>query len=245
MKATITPYQLNAFVDGELPADEAALVATAIASDPELAQRAAQLHRMKAVLGSFVSDMPLPEAPQAIPRQRRAWRKLAACASIAAMALLLASTPISIPESAPAELNRLAQHDRWLSGAGPVDGIALPAGAEWIEPVMRASGLQLVHLEQGQEATHFGFKGPNACRLSLFITAAEMPSAPLWMALSADIQQARWHSGGYSFEMIARDMAMTRFATVATGLQQGSDRHEKDQGMRLALIQSARLPCLA
>ncbi len=244
MTTTITQCQLNAFVDGELPAAEAAQVAAAIAADPELAQSAARLHRIKAALGSACADLPLPATPQPARRGSFAPARLAACFGLAAMVLLLvASVPGSAPNLPVRELPRLAHHDQWLAHAGAQTELALPAGAEWMEPVMSASGLQLVHYEQGPERTHFGFKGPNACRLSLFVSAPDRIVASLQMALSDEIQHAHWHSGGYAFEMIARDMATARFATVAAGLQQGSRAHEDDAGLRVALLQSARLPC--
>ncbi len=246
MRVRVPDHQLNAFVDGELPPPEAAQVAEAVATDPALARRVLHLHRMKAAIAGFSDDLPLPGVPEPVHARRRPRRKLAMCGAMAAMILvMLGAVPALTPESSGADWPMLTQHDQWLNETGTAEATNLPENFAWMEPVMSASGLQLVHTDIRPEAMHLGFRGPNACRLSLFITPMEKPDATLRVSLTEAVQHAKWHIEGVAFEMIARDMAPARFATVATGLHQGSLVRETAADLRIALLQSARLPCVA
>ncbi len=247
MKTPVSETRLNAFVDSELSPSEAALVAEAVAADPTLAKRVVRLHKIKAALAAFGDDLPVPELPQPAPHRRTARGRLVASGAIAATALLLlvsVSVPVSAPEQGAADLPRLAQHDLWLSTTTEAGSLELPRGFEWMGPVMRASGLQLVHSHSHDDIMHFGFKGANSCRLSLFVATSATRDTALQVTLSDQVQHAQWQTGRLAFEMIARDMAPARFATVATGLQQGSREHQAESKLRIALLESARLPCL-
>ncbi|NYS24612.1 hypothetical protein HUK65_06370 [Rhodobacteraceae bacterium 2376] len=249
MTGPVGDAQLNAFVDGELASAEAAQVAQAIAEDPALARRAAHLHQMKAALAGYGANLPLPDLPRgktapAAPPRRKAMRAMMAAALALVGLLGLTSISSPPPEGADPGTPLLALHDQWLQQDGAAPGLALPDGYGWIAPVMQASGLQLVTVQQDARGTHLGFKGPNACRLSLRMTPGQ-DATPLALTLAEDIQHAHWQAGGLAFEMLARDMALPRFATVATGLHQGSRALGGDAALRIALIESARLPCLA
>lgn len=245
MKTRVFDRQINAFVDGELSPADAALVAEAIAADPVLAQRVLRLHRMKAALAAYGDDLPLPSTPEPVRAYRRPRRKLALCGAAAvAIFVLLGVVPTHTPEPRATHWPILAQHDLWLHGVTAAEAMLFPEGFAWMEAVISTSGLQLVHADIRPEATHLGFKGPNACRLSLFITPADKPEASLHLNLTESVQHAQWQVEGFAFEMIARDMAIARFATVATGLHQGSVAHGTVADLRIALLQSARLPCL-
>ena len=249
MRPPVSDYHLNAFVDGELPAADAARVAEAVAADPALARRVLRLHQMKGALAGLGEERALPPMPPMLVPERTGrgrLQALSAAAALMALALLmLASAPVSAPPVAASEPPRLVQHDRWLA-VSPADAVALdlPDAWQWMAPIMQASRLQLVHLARLEAETHFGFKGPNACRVSLFVTESDAPAQALSLTLSDAVQQARWQVHGLTFQMVARDMAPARFATVATGLHEGSEAHVGTPEMRLALMQSARLPCL-
>lgn len=250
MKGQVSDIHLNALVDGELSPAEAAWVTETVAADPDLARRVVRLRKMKAALADFGGDLPLPDMPQppvpkpSLPR-RPSWRQLALAASVAAAGLLaLVAWPSSVPQRSGDAPPRLAQHDQWLAATGETLALDLPRGFEWMSEVTGASGLQLVHRHRHDEAEHLGFKGPNACRLSLFVAQVDMPDEPLRLMLSESVQHAQWQMRGFAFEMIARDMAPARFATVATGLHRGSHELDDSSGLHVALLESARLPCL-
>jgi anti-sigma factor RsiW len=258
MTSPVPDALLSAFVDGELPPLEAARVAEAISTNPALAQRVARLHKMKAALAGYDDGLPLPDMPQ-LPAHAMAapptfGRKLVAAAVVAAVlgVLVIGALPGAAPfsDSHAAHDGRdiatalMVQHDNWLQTPAQTVARDMVEQFAWMHPVTSASGLKLVHYQSYDEQMHLGFKGPNACRLSIFISTTDNGDAPLRLTLSETVQHARWQRQGYAFEMIARDMAPARFATVATGLQQGSKDHGADGALHIALLHSARLPCL-
>lgn len=250
MSSRVPEHQLNAFVDGELSPPEAAQVASAIAADPVVARRVARLHQTKAALAGLTDDLAVPDLRQPRPAPRPLWRLavgLAAGLAGAGALLAMLAWPAPAPERAhnASEPPLMAQHDHWAGHMADGAGLALPDGFGWLESVMRSSGLQLVHLAQADGMQHFGFKGQNACRISLFMTAATQPDSPLRLTLSEQVQHAQWQIGAIAFEMIARDMAPARFATVATSLHRESHDHAPDTALQIALLQAARLPCTA
>jgi len=253
MSLQISDGDLNAFVDGELSPHEAVRVTLAIASDRAIAQRVARLHQMKAAIAGFADIATAPDIPQRKPRRHAARRiALALVGAAAALAMLGLAAQI-LMQTAPGTANHtatntaaqtiMAHHDHWTAQPQGTATPDLPDDFHWLAPVMQSSGLQLVHLAMPEGALHLGFKGPNACRISLFVTATERADSGLRMDISERTQHAQWQTGALAFEMIARDMAPARFATVATGLHQNSRTHAADPAMQFALLQAARLPC--
>ena len=246
MKPEVSELVLNAFVDGELPPTEAARIATVVAANPMIAQRVAQLHQIKAALSAMSDDLALPALSE--PTQATKVNFHALRAVIAVCVLIFAvfwSAPASEPENRDTTFPFLAQHDHWVSHGSERADAALPVGFDWLHPLMQASGLRLVHYSQDGSLQHFGFKGVNACRLSLFVTPQTGPVSPLRLSLTEQVQHAQWQLDTAGFEMIARDMAPARFATVATSVHRDSRVHSVDLVDQIALLQAARLPCTA
>mgnify|MGYP001390576963 CR=1 FL=1 len=246
MSRHVSEHQLNAFVDGELSPPEAAQIASVIATSPMIAQRVARLHQTKAAIAAMADDLVLPDVTQ--PQPRSLWRVAVGLAGVAAMLMLLfwsAPAPEPAPVSDAASLPLMAQHDHWAGQETGSASLDLPDGFAWLGSVMQSSGLQLVYLAQGAGMQHFGFKGQNACRISLFMTTSTHHDSPLQLTLSERVQHAHWQIDGFAFEMIARDMASARFAAVATSLHRESHDHAPDAALRIALLQAARLPCTA
>ena len=246
MKPEVSELVLNAFVDGELPPAEAARIATVVASDPLIAQRVAHLHHIKAALSTMPDDLVLPASE--LPT-RGAKHTLRGARTLAAVSVLLLVVFWAAPVSGPAQqgdnLPFFAQHDHWVSHGAEGADVVLPESFDWLRPLMHASGLTLVHYTQIGNFQHFGFKGVNACRLSLFVTTQAGAVSPLQLSLTEKVQHAQWHLDTKAFEMIARDMAPARFATVATSLHRDSRDHAADEALQIALLQAARLPCTA
>ncbi len=243
MKRALSQPVLNAFVDGELSAREAARVAELIAADPVVAKRVATLHQMKAALSTMSEDLDLPAV--APPRRGRVAGLRAAMVACLCLLTLLWPAQISGPEQKVARPSLVTQHDHWLTHGPERAGAVLPAHFDWLGPVLSASGLWLVHHAQLGDLEHFGFKGVNDCRLSLFVSAARSASGALSLSLTAQVQQAQWQIGASAFTMIARDMAPARFAAIATGLHRESLDRLDEQALQIALAQAARLPCTA
>lgn len=253
MGAQITDDYLNAFVDGELEPQDAARVTLAVASDRSIAQRVARLQLMKTAVAAFADTVSAPDIPLERPNRRPVWRVAVCLAGVAAALAMLGLSVPSINRIAPeiaADTGMIAptfmaQHDKWAAQPQNPISFDLPEEYVWIAPVMLSSNLQLLHVASTAGVLHLGFKGPNACRISLFVTAAGGVDGGLRMDISERTQHAQWQSGPLGFEMIARDMAPARFVTVATGLHQNSRTYAADPAMQFALMQAARLPCAA
>ena len=59
-RAPVEETELNAYVDGELPADAAAMLAQRAAREPDLATRIARLHRLKAAVAELMPEAARP-----------------------------------------------------------------------------------------------------------------------------------------------------------------------------------------
>lgn len=246
MSSEVAELELNAFVDGELSPTKAAQVAAVIATDPKIAQRVARLHKMKAALSGLADDLSLPDLPRTIPARVSAWCiPIGLSSVVAVLIVLLWSGPALGPVRQDTELPRIARHDNWAVLDTTNVRLELPKGFDWLDPVMRASGLQLVHRARAGDVKQLGFKGPNGCRISLFVAEKRTPDSPLRLNLSEHVQHAHWRIGSIEFEMIARDMAPARFATVATSLHRNSRDHTSDDALHIALVEAARLRCTA
>ena len=208
MKSEVSDLVLNAFVDAELPPAEAARIAAVMADNPEIAQKVAHLHRIKAALSAMPDDLVLPAPTQS---KQHGWSNLPAMRAVIAGFVLLCgvlwSAPLSGPEKPDIAISFMAEHDQWVAHGGAQTKASLPGGFDWIQPVMNASGLRLVHYSAAGSLQHFGFKGVNTCRMSLFVTQKASAMGPLQLSLTDKVQHAQWQLDTVSFEMIARDMA--------------------------------------
>ncbi len=258
MGAQITDEHLNAYVDGELAPQDAARVTLAITSDRTISQRVVRLQQLKAAVAGLADAETLPDLPELPahgqkPDRRPIWWIAVGLAGIAALLATLDLSVSNLDEPsgegaiqtaniAPASMTL---HDQWSAQPHDAAGIDLPDEFSWMAPVILSSNLQLVHLARAASTLHLGFKGPNACRLSIFVSGSEGADNGLRMDISDHIQRATWQIGPLGFEMIARDMAPARFATVAAGLHQNGRTHAADPQMQIALLQTAQLPCTA
>lgn len=245
---------LNAFVDGELPPEQAASVIAALAEDPALARRVATLQRLKTSLATFHSDVLPPPLLPASP-DRIAWRWPAALAAAAAGAVIAGAVWFTTPPAGPdapdtqtrvtAQHTPLDLHQSWASADIATSSAHLPDEFTWLTPVMRATGLQLAYSGDWQGGLHLGYVGANACKLSLFIHPDDAPDSALDIHLDQHLQQASWTTSGLRFNIVSQDMDMSRFATIATTAHAKSRDHLPASAAQIALINAARLPCLA
>lgn len=198
MRAQIDDALLNAYVDRELPADEAARIALLVAQDGAIARRVAHLQELKAALSMVAADVTVPPFPECRPypaprvsrqpaRRLRLALLVAAAAAVGVVGMAgwmqrsaptghgadLASAPVA---QVPAHFSAIiAVHDAWIDA--PPDAemhrIASAAAPDWMSGLMAANGLRLVHNAKSARGSasvwlHYGFTGANNCRLSLF-----------------------------------------------------------------------------
>ncbi|MCC5960861.1 MAG: hypothetical protein JJU08_16125 [Rhodobacteraceae bacterium] len=239
---------LNAFVDGALAPAQSAAVIAAIAEDPNLARHVATLHRLKSAVTTLNADMHLPPLPTPLDRRRPVWRGAIAAAILGAAiggALWFGAQP-SGPDATPGvALSPLATHQIWADTANPQAQAHLPDDFAWLTPVMHATGLQLAYAGDWQNGLHLGYIGANACKLSLFIQPDDRPDTALDIHLDQHLQQASWTTSGLHFSIVSLDMDTSRFATIATTAHTKSRDHLPASAAQIALINAARLPCLA
>jgi anti-sigma factor RsiW len=259
---------LNAYVDGELSAAEAAEVARALADDRALAEQVASLSRLKASVQDLGEGIEI-----ALPGpRRRAWRPAALAASlVVALAIGLAAALVPWPGSdLPAWLAQArALHEAWnmaedqAAAAPAAGGVVLVAlsqlGPEgYLKaylPDLSSARLRLSHLEivalpgARGEALHAGYRGTRGCKVSLLMLAdgAALPKE-LTRHDEGGLRTYAWRTGGPGYLLVAEGMDEARLALIAETVHRATLEHSPfDVETRTALRESrARSkPCLA
>ncbi len=253
---------LNAYVDGELPAPEAAAVARALAHDRALAHQVASLTRLKATVQDEVEPIEL-----AWPRpRRRIWRPAALAASLLlACALGLAAALAPWREAGAPKLLAQAQtlHLAWTALEGrpatPVRaGVVLATlhrlGPQAYLPDLSAARLTLGWLQalrlpgDAGPALHVGYRGTRGCKISLLVVrgGAGLPEA-LARYDEAALTTYAWRSGAHGYLLTAEGMDENRLELIARTVQRASlERSPFDGKTRTALRRSRErsVPCL-
>ncbi|MFN3954811.1 MAG: anti-sigma factor family protein [Pararhodobacter sp.] len=263
MRLPVSDERLSAYVDGELPPAKAAELARLAVADPDIAARIAVLHALKAGVAELGNALP-PELPAHAIRHsvgarhqppRRFLRGVGMRLAVAVLALvavigwvqLRSGGPVADP---PQDLAaEIAGHDAWARAFDR--GGTAPVAPEWLESMMRATGLRLVHAApvlwgEATEVMHYAFVGANDCRLSLF----EQPgSGPVDLALSvafrAELLTARWQVHGFGYTLVARQMDRDRFITIAAAVHDVTRQRAPAAPAVIASLQAARQRCSA
>lgn len=253
----ISPELLSAYVDGELAADEAAVIARRAARDPALARQLATLQELRAGVAAIADNVVLPRQPPAARRHAPWPRRLTAAAVLGVMvagAGWWALERVTAPHGdAGATLAGMVEsHDAWRDS--PTQAL-LPAGiaSARTTALMAATGLELVHeeivgLPDGRTARHSGYLGSNGCRVSLF----ELPGSDGRASLSTlafaendDLLHASWQTVETRYVLLARKMDSVRFATIASSVRAATQSAVEDENDLIAALEGARQRCLA
>lgn len=260
----ITDEALNAYVDGALHHTEAAHVARSAAVDPKIAERIAVLHRLKAGVAGIADDVVVIDPPRRAsvsPHRRHLQTALGAMAAAAMVALATfwfataTDGPVGVANHGPVGagadtmLERLvSRHDAWIVATEQVN--AAPSVGFWSEDLMAKTGLRLVHHTvspsgEAHAARHLAFVGPNGCRLSLFeAVSPSESSAPLIITIDGGLLSASWADERRGYALVARNMDLERFATIAGAAQDASRERGSVGAQASASLQQARQPCL-
>lgn len=258
-RRVITDEELNAYVDHALDRDDAARIARAAAADPAVAERIARLQRLKSAVAALATDAAPPAVPLR-PRPEAGSRKVGSGLWIAAMTAIagivlwqhLTQPPVVDRSSGPVLVDEMltglvAGHDAWSSLSG--DYPEAPTAPVWLDEVMEATGLALVHraslvMPDGAEGWHFAFVGPSRCQLSLFAIMRGGGERPLAITLEDDLLIARWAEVGEEFTVIARKLDRLRFATIATALNEATRKRAPVTEQMLSDLRGSRRPCI-
>jgi anti-sigma factor RsiW len=273
MDETADWQELNAYIDGELPAERASAVAEAIASDRHLARQAALLSRMKA---SVASSLELPEGlhrlPPTPPRRRTATRAALAAAALAGLLVggaalwLQPAGPdwrwagLAPAPGGPAE----AQGPAWLERAvalhraptaEPPSGILAASRFPGFLPDLTSTRLtldsirpaEIPGLGRGAVARYSGSRG---CRVSLFALEAADGGLPesLQRSVSGALASFRWRVGAVDYLLLAEGMDAVRLGMIADTVYEASRRFrplDRSARERLADARRSSAPCRA
>jgi anti-sigma factor RsiW len=251
---------LNAYVDGELPPAEAAVIAEAIARDRALAEQAALLTSLKAAVGECHETV---DAKRALARYHRGRRRLAWAAAFL-IGAFLASFFVMVDFQDPTGASLLAAravHEQWVK-TGP--GIPSPSAGERLKtsltdldlaayvPDLSAAKLRFAHLRQVPMATgkglHIGYLGSHGCMVSLVVApdAGDLEET-LVLYDSARGPTYGWRVGDYGYFLMGDKMAPARLSVIAEILLMATrERAVIGEPMLLALRRSreANPPCM-
>jgi anti-sigma factor RsiW len=250
---------LSAYVDGELPPEQAARVAAAAASDPEVAGQLATLHALRASVSQLKPEVVISPLNAGRPRGRRAMagRTLllagaAAVVIVAALAWHTRTVPVVDTESPHAAIQPLIDdHDAWIA-TGVSDYRDVAARSEEFKQLLAQAGLDLVHAvvsvdDGGRLTRHYGFLGSRGCRLSLFESPGAGGAGTVATAVDADagLATAAWAVGDVRYVVVARSMSGERFAAVVAALRDATQRGGAPDSYAVAALRNARQPCTA
>jgi anti-sigma factor RsiW len=224
--------KLNAYVDGELDAREAADVANAAAYDTETADQISLLYSLKG--GIHEAFPPAPADLMSVlpsPRSRRLpTAVIAILAAAIAACILLVAGPADAPSPRPQDdLFAAARvlHDQWLvqEAADRVDTppVVLAAltrfGRLPVVPDLDSTGLSIglfsVSDLSGARLLQIGYRGQHGCHLSLFVFPAEKLPVVAFRVSDRLERVHAWRIEDLGYLLFARGMDENRFSLIA------------------------------
>ena len=250
---------LNAYVDGELEAEQAAQVAAAIAADRGLAAQVATLTRLRATLRAMPADDAVPAFVLAPGGTRLwSWRRpavaiLVACSIGGGWLALHHGTPTAMPIA-----DAVAAHRLWLSQAPSAQtqrlGVELAGADVDALPDLSLASLRLVHLSLDPSARAgggilAGYVGPNGCRVGLWIAPVDamLPERPDLRDREGFAIRA-WRGSHASYALIGQGIDPARFdgiAALVARLTLDDRSVPREQIAALAEARTVKVPCLA
>ncbi len=255
----ITFETLNAYVDGELDATDAAVVARAVAEDAMLARQVATLSRLRSAVADSIEapDLVLPKRPPARAPGMAMAASIAFALFISGSALMTAlDRPISRDWLAPA----LTLHQKWDTQGMTAQtraAILLAGYAETVPgayvPDLSAARLSVVHASVeavgDDQGLVIGYRGTRGCKVSLMI----FPSVfGLTEDLTAHTQSDRkafaWQAGDNGYVIVSEGMEIQRFRLIAESVRRTSfERLPLNRETRMALRDSRdeSAPCIS
>jgi hypothetical protein len=245
---------INAYADGELPADRAAEIARRLRSEPALAEALAEVRSTKSRLAAMrpaqAADRRVPTlrvptlgAPTLRAPSLRASRRLAAAACIALPLAIAAAYPAlwRSPDwtEAAAEFHRSLSENTYVLP----DRVALPViSTARIGDVqvfdLSSSRLYLVDVQSsrgsGRDVVAMHYRGRNGCRLTAVAVEA-LAGDPAELPVRHEGLGARWTVGPIHFYLLASGMDDARFRAIASYARAESERLNRDARLRLAM----------
>lgn len=219
---------INAYVDGELSALDAAQVAAAVAQDRKLAAQVAILARLKAQTTALRRK---PERTQLPAGKGHGRRGILAASAGAVMAIAILAGLVLAPShtrpTTPAWLQPArALHVQWVRQGIDGEGLHGAAAARaagvfsvpWV-PDLRAINLRQHSVQRAAaghaSVVHVGYIGPRGCMLSFLTWPDEHTLAREPRRFGAGAEAAwAWRVGDVGYLLLATRMAPERLAVV-------------------------------
>lgn len=257
--------RLSAYVDGELPADEAAEIAARLVLDRELAAQVAALTRLKAEIKNAYAPPPLPVSAPARPASSRGGRLqwIAAAAAVAALAFLWWPGTGGGPAPQDGWLKpAIERHAEWRATVGRGDRIDVSAASpalglgdlgrnaqvlDFSDAGLQVSRIEFVRQNGLAAALHVGYVGSRGCRVSLWIGRATGSLEPV-SGRFGGIDVVAWRVDDLAYALLASGMDGERFQLIARSAREATMRHRPlDPDTRVALQTSrdSSTPCPA
>jgi hypothetical protein len=222
---------LNAFVDGELSAEQRADLAKRIAAEPALARAHATLAQLRAGLADYADQTKVPEISLTVspPRHRR-WIAAAAAALLA------------VAFAAPFGLDWRAQQAQVAATDSLVQNVAF--GNKPMIPDLSAAGLKLVRVDGSAERPFDRltavYTGPRGCRLELHVRAPDVVPAAMPNATG----RRSWSDGALVYDLFSFGMPKERFTMVAEAAEGQTRMASAPRHDRLREARRNAPPCL-
>ncbi len=234
MKDKITWEIVNGYVDGELAPREAAEVAKAVATDPEIAEYVSMLSSLKAAVAYSTDGVArnIDLSPTTKKSKKFGWLPWAAgIATLLILGALMSALVVKPNLLYPASGVQLAEmiHTEWLKSEyerptskdrallkATLEGLYLDAYVPDLTKVnLSFSGIRRV-TAQGVEGVHIGYVGPRGCMVSLVVFKNHI-------RLSEKISYFRaggrpvygWRVGTTGFYLLAHKMDPYRVDSIA------------------------------
>jgi anti-sigma factor RsiW len=243
---------LNAYVDGEVAPDMKASIDRYVARNSKLAREVEALRRMKSGVAGIGSDVVVLQLPTRRPQV--SWAALGAVAAMLMLTFVggwFVATTFNRSagrEGANTIVQALKLHDDW---SATVINTSVHAAdlRSFNAPELAAAGLTLVALKAdaeiaGKQAIQAGYLGEHGCKLSLFQIPGAEHDLVFHIVNEGGVQSAEWADGSFRYVVIARKLAVTRFALLADALR-GMTTHlgrPPSQDI-MAQLESAHQPC--
>lgn len=256
---------LNAYVDGELCATDAAEVARRVAEDPAIARQVAALTRLRSVLPAAI-EVPPMDLPR-VARRPAIRARLAIAASLALLFATLSATAYywHDRDSEPRWLAlAMTAHQAWhlpAIGRRAAGGdILLQAADQSAQPLrayvpdLSTSKLTVVFVDANhtffdQPAIVVGYAGSRGCKLTLVASPADPKEDGAFHFLEKAGNSAySWRTGGLEYLLMAKGMDRARFDLIAKSVYRATAEHAPfDRDTRIALHDSRAKsrPCAA
>jgi hypothetical protein len=249
--------ELNAYVDGELPPDQAARVAQAIADDRELAKEVAALLRLKtATMAAFDRE------PPALPQAKRKTVRIGTAVWVASttLAAVLIAATIGFLTTVPSHTGPdriIALMNGWSRDSAPSPRSRPLSRTREAKDKSLATLLQgladlqltIIRSEEAADGMAFDLLGPSGCRLAVWTgpSSINLDTVPALQSRLRTRAAVIWQADNAQFLLVSHNTPEQRFAAMAAALQRATQDPSPMDGVALSLVAKARSqgsPCV-